>query len=55
MVAMYYSQCCGVSNTNGLALEMYRCNAEYHLLIHVLIDVSKPSICKMQTDAAIRS
>lgn len=50
-----YFQCSVVSNTNGLALEVRRCNAEYHLLIQILIDVSELSVCKRQTDAAIRS
>lgn len=54
ILAMYF-QCSVVSNTNGLALEVRRCNAEYHLLIQILIDVSELSVWKRQTDAAIRS
>lgn len=54
IIAVYFHRSV-VSNTNGVALEVYRCNAEYHLLIQILIDVSELSVCKRQTDAAIHS
>lgn len=54
IIAVYFHHSV-VSNTNGVALEVYRCNAEYHLLIQILIDVSELSVCKRQTDAAIHS
>lgn len=53
-VAMYF-QCGAVSNINGIVLESYRCNVEHHLLIHVLIEVSNPSVCKVQVDASLCS
>lgn len=54
-IAAMYFQCSAVSNIKGIVLESYRCNVEHHLLMRVLIDVSNPSVCKVQVDASLCS